>query len=75
MVRHLGVDGSLFGEPPVPPQSPSNRMDGPRRTGGRFAPHRRTVRQVQSDSPAHCADSLFCPLFFYFSLIYSEIKI
>jgi hypothetical protein len=41
---------------------------------GRSAPHRRTVRQVQSDSPAHWVDSPFSPLF-YFSLIYSEIKI
>jgi hypothetical protein len=41
---------------------------------GRSAPHRRTVRQVQTDSPAHWADSPTCP-FFYFSLIYSEIKI
>jgi hypothetical protein len=35
MVRHPSTDGPLFAsEPPVPPQAPSTRMDGLRRTGG-----------------------------------------
>jgi hypothetical protein len=44
-VRCPGADGPFYApEPLVPPQSPSNCADGPRRTGGQSARYRQTVQ-------------------------------
>jgi hypothetical protein len=66
-VWHPDTDGPLlYPEPSVLPRAPSNRADGPCRTGGRSARYNRTVWPTVADSPSS---------FFLFSLIYFEIKI
>jgi hypothetical protein len=66
-VRHPGADGPLFApEHPELPLSPSSRANSPRRPGGRSSRSGRTVQPTAADRPA---------FLFFFSLIYSEIKI